>query len=129
MCPPLVKYKPKRVFKNSKKGKEGDMHNDPSRWEYGEGSQGSHIIKRSCTKPTRSQPSDMSGKVQSSTASSRHLYLSQFPDFLYPYINDIIDIGDDGTCGFQAIVTLLGRGEESWPLIQTQLDTQVHQHP
>lgn len=70
--------------------------------------------------PARSQPS---------TASSRDVYLSQFPNFLHPYIDDIFNVGDDGNCSFRTIETLLGWDEESQPLIQTQLDTQVHQHP
>ncbi|KAI5445618.1 hypothetical protein KIW84_013729 [Lathyrus oleraceus] len=53
----------------------------------------------------------------------------QFLDSLHPYINDIVDVGDDGNCGFWVIATLLGWGEKSWPLIRTHLDTQVHQHP
>lgn len=36
---------------------------------------------------------------------------------------------DDGNCDFRAIAILLGWGEESWSLVRTQLDTQVHQHP
>lgn len=52
-----------------------------------------------------------------------------FLGFLHPYIDDIIDVGDYGNCGFRAIASLLGWGKESWPLVQTQLDTQVHQHP
>ena len=71
----------------------------------------------------------MSSQRQPCTASSRHIYLSQYPGFLHPYIDDIIDVGDDGNCGFRAIAALLGWGEKSWTLIQTQLDTQIHQLP
>ncbi|XP_058726381.1 uncharacterized protein LOC131597721 [Vicia villosa] len=51
-----------------------------------------------------------------------------FLAFLHPYIDDIIDVGDDGNCGFRFITALPGWGEESWSLIRTKLDTQVHQH-
>ncbi|KAI5405462.1 hypothetical protein KIW84_052303 [Lathyrus oleraceus] len=43
--------------------------------------------------------------------------------------DDIVDVGDDGNCGFRAIAVFLEWGEESWSLTWTQLDTQVHQHP
>lgn len=66
----------------------------------------------------------MTARSQSSTASSRDIYLSQFPDFLHPYIDDIVDMGGDGNYDFQAIAALLGWGEKLWPLIQMQLDTQ-----
>lgn len=86
-------------------------------------SQGSQTTKRSCTKPTgsqlsslssKNQPSSLLGQSQPATASSSYLYLSQFPGFLHPYIDDIVDEGDDEDCGFRAIVTLLGWDEESW---------------
>lgn len=88
------------------------MYGDSLHWEYGEGSQGRQTTKRSCTKPTRSQPLSMSARSQLSTASLRDVYLSQFPDFLHPYIDDIIDVGDNENCGFRAIASLLGWGEE-----------------
>lgn len=45
----------------------------------------------------------MSSISQPSTASSRDVYLSQFSDFLHPYINDIVDVGDNGNYGFRAL--------------------------
>lgn len=63
----------------------------------------------------------MSARSQSSNASSRDVYLSQFPNFLHSYIDNIVDVGDDGNYGFRAIAALHGWGEE--------LDTQVHKHP
>lgn len=38
-------------------------------------------------------------------------------------------MGDDENFGFHTIVAFIGWDEESWPLIRTQLDTQVHQQP
>ena len=80
------------------------MHRDPSQWEYVDGSLKNHTTKRSCTKPIGSQPSSQS---------SRLLYLFQFPVFLHEYIGDIVDLGQDGNCGFRAIANLLGWSEES----------------
>jgi hypothetical protein len=73
-------------------------------------------------KPTGSQLSSLPCQSQPSTAPSRHLYLSQFPGFLHPHIDDIVDVGDNENCDFRAIADLLGRGEESWLLVKTQLD-------
>lgn len=47
---------------------------------------------------------------------------------MHQYIDDIVDVGDDGNCGFWTIATLLGWGEESCPLIQAQLDTEIYQY-
>lgn len=57
--------------------------------------------------------------------SSKLKYLSQFPIFLHQYIDDIVD---DGNYGFRDIMSLLGWGEKSWPLIQMELDIEVYQH-
>ncbi|XP_004515629.1 uncharacterized protein [Cicer arietinum] len=40
----------------------------------------------------------------------------------------IIDVVADGNCGFRAIAALLGWTEESWPLVRTQLDKEIHLH-
>lgn len=60
MCPPPVKYRPMSGVKKSRKGQESDVHHDVSLWEYDEGLNGSQTTKRSCKKPTESQPSSMS---------------------------------------------------------------------
>ncbi|KAI5446592.1 hypothetical protein KIW84_014432 [Lathyrus oleraceus] len=76
-------------------------------------------MKRSCTKPIESQ---------SSSQTSKHLYLSQFSIFLHQYIDETVDVGQDGNCGFHDIATLHGWGEESWSLVWTHLDVEVYQH-
>ncbi|CAL5201057.1 unnamed protein product [Lathyrus oleraceus] len=119
MCPQPMKYKPGRGVKKSRKGQESVVYREPSYWEYGEGSQESQTTKRSCMKPTGSQPSNIPSQSQPSTASLRHLYLSQFPDFLHSYIDDIVDVGDDGNFCFGVIAALLGCVVESWSLIQS----------
>lgn len=40
---------------------------------------------------------------------------------------DIIDVKADGHCGFRAIASLLGMGEESWPLIRMDLFKEISQ--
>ncbi|XP_050876316.1 uncharacterized protein LOC127080021 [Lathyrus oleraceus] len=44
MCPPSVKYKPKKENNKSKKGEKSSVHRDPSQWEYVEDSQGSKTL-------------------------------------------------------------------------------------
>lgn len=119
MSLPPMKYKLKKGNKKSKKDHESDVNYDPSHWEYAKGSQGSQSIKRSCTKPTKSELCRQS---------SKHLYLSQFPDFLHRYTSDIIDMGKDGNYGFRAIVALLGWDEESRSLVRIQIDIEFYQH-
>lgn len=82
-------------------------------------SQGSQSMNRSCTKSTKNQLYSVCSKLK---------YLSQFPVFLHQYINEIIDVGDDGNYVFWAIAYLLRWGKESWSLVRTQLDTKVYQH-
>jgi len=42
--------------------------------------------------------------------------LDQFHLKCHPYILDVIDVKVNGHCGFRAIASLLGMGEESWLL-------------
>ncbi|XP_012573859.1 uncharacterized protein [Cicer arietinum] len=44
------------------------------------------------------------------------------------YIVEIIDVVPDGNCGFHTIAALLDWTEESWPLVRTQLDKEIHLH-
>ncbi|XP_058742955.1 uncharacterized protein LOC131615809 [Vicia villosa] len=117
MCLPSMKHTPKREINKRKQSQESDVHCDPSMWKYVKDSQGSQTTKRLCTKPTESHLS----------SKSLRYYLSQFPIFLHKYIDDIIDVDDDGNCGFRAIGALLEMGEESWPLVREQLDVEVSQ--
>ncbi|XP_058783987.1 uncharacterized protein LOC131658740 [Vicia villosa] len=112
MCSSLVKYKPKRGAKKSRKGEESDVHRDPSQWEYADASQGSLTTKRSSTQPSGIQSSStmLIGK-QPSTNSAKGKYLSQFPAFYHPYIDDIVDVKPDGNCGFSCISSALGWGK------------------
>lgn len=86
------------------------MYRDPLHWKYVEVLQESHTSKRSSSKYPLSQ---------SSSKSSRHFYMSQFPILLHGYIEDIIYAEPDGNYGFHVIVGLLGWGEESWSLVHT----------
>jgi len=51
--------------------------------------------------------------------------LDQFHSICHPYIVDAIDVKPDGHCDYRSIATLLGMGEESWPLIRMDLYKEI----
>ena len=67
------------------------------------------------------------GKVKVTTNTNAIPMLDQFHLKCYPYILDVIDVKTDGHCGFRAIASLLGMGEESWPLIRMDLFKEISQ--
>ncbi|XP_073223420.1 uncharacterized protein [Cicer arietinum] len=73
-----------------------------------------------------SQSSQRSARQQSQ--SSQHSFKTQFPTYIRPYIEDIVDVVADGNCGFRAIAALLGWTEESWALVRSQLDKEIGLH-
>ncbi|XP_012567773.3 uncharacterized protein [Cicer arietinum] len=103
-----------------KKKKEFDTPRDPSYWEYVDASQESAKARQP------SQSSQRSARQQSQ--SSQHSFKTQFPTYIRPYIEDIVDVVADGNCGFRAIAALLGWTEESWALVRSQLDKEIGLH-
>nr|XP_027189376.1 uncharacterized protein LOC105851939 [Cicer arietinum] len=65
---------------------------------------------------------------QQQSQSSQHSFKTQFPTYIRPYIEDIVDVVADGNCGFRAIAALLGWTEESWALVRSQLDKEIGLH-
>ena len=53
------------------------------------------------------------------------MLLGQFPDHIHPYVEDIVNVAPDGNCGFRAIALLLGYGEEGWPIVRRELDSEI----
>nr|XP_027187201.1 uncharacterized protein LOC113785056 [Cicer arietinum] len=104
----------------SKKKKEFDTPRDPSYWEYVDASQESAKARQP------SQSSQRSARQQSQ--SSQHSFKTQFPTYIRPYIEDIVDVVADGNFGFRAIAALLGWTEESWALVRSQLDKEIGLH-
>ncbi|XP_027189060.2 uncharacterized protein [Cicer arietinum] len=84
-----------------KKKKEFDTPRDSSYWEYVDASQESAKARQP------SQSSQRSARQQSQ--SSQHSFKTQFPTYIRPYIEDIVDVVADGNCGFRAIAALLVR--------------------
>ncbi|XP_073221248.1 uncharacterized protein [Cicer arietinum] len=129
ICPPPEKVKTKGRVKKSKGMKPDgyDVYRDPSYFEhvnatYGEdiGSQPSQSKKRQASQ-SKKHPSQ-------SSHSSKNLLLTQFPDIIQPYIDDIFDVAADGNCGFRVIALLLGFGEECWSLVRKRLDQEIVSH-
>ncbi|XP_004509893.1 uncharacterized protein [Cicer arietinum] len=108
----------------SKRKKEFDTSLDPSYWEYVDAFQES--AKQPSQRSAR-QSSQLSAN-QSSQYSARQPFHIHFPIFIHPYIEKIIDVVSDGNCGFCATIALLGWTEESWSLVRSQLDKEIHLH-
>jgi len=47
--------------------------------------------------------------------------LHQFYEAFHSYISNIVDVRLDGHCGYRAVATILGMGEDSWPLVYNNL--------
>jgi len=47
--------------------------------------------------------------------------LDQFHLFFHDSIENIVNVKADGNCGYRAIATLLGMGEDSWSLVRNHL--------
>ncbi|XP_027190455.1 uncharacterized protein [Cicer arietinum] len=48
------------------------------------------------------------------------LFKYWLPVEINKFIDDIIDVGDDGNCGYRAVAALLGMGENCWAFIRQQ---------
>ena len=51
--------------------------------------------------------------------------LDQFHLCIQDSIENIIDVKADGSCGYHAIVVLLGMGEESWSLVHNHMHKEL----
>ena len=51
--------------------------------------------------------------------------LDQFHPSIQDSIENIIDVKANGNCGYHAIATLLGVGEESWSLVHNHLHKEL----
>ncbi len=134
MCPPPQKVKTKGAPKKGK-GKapamdEYDVRRDPSYFEHvdnmysnvpsGNTSKASNVPS---TVPTRK-------KKRSDVPSNVHQrpYLGQFPLQFHPYIEEIVDVEDDGNCGYRSIAALLGKSEDGWSIVRQDLEKEIRMH-
>ena len=115
MVAPMQKVKTKGVQHKKVHRSERSTKCDPSYFEHVDAffsSQSGHSLK-SDTKSKRKCE-----EIFGSTKESPILMLDQFHLICHPYIVNIVNVVVDGHYGYRCIATLLGMGEESWPLIQ-----------
>ena len=133
MCPPIVKVKTKGAPKKGKckvSDKEKSTRREPSWWERVDaslGCSGSNTCKtqESIQKVHRPKTHTI---VRPTVPQPRVIpYLEWFPVGIHPFIDDVLDVGDDGNCGYRAVGALLGRGEESWSIIRKELILELEQ--
>ncbi|XP_012573076.1 uncharacterized protein [Cicer arietinum] len=70
------------------------------------------------------RPSVQKLTLRPSISKVRHprvlLFKYWLPVEIHKFIDDIIDVGDDGNCGYRAVAALLGMGENCWAFIRQQ---------
>jgi hypothetical protein len=55
-------------------------------------------------------------------------YISQIPNLMRPYIEDIVNVRGDGNCGFRVIARHLGMDEEDHVLVRQALIHELRNH-
>ncbi|XP_068471896.1 uncharacterized protein [Phaseolus vulgaris] len=86
-----------------------------------------HGLPCACQLASSSSLKTCKGKVKVMTNTNAIPMLDQFHPKCHPYILDVMDVKAYGHCGFRAIASLLGMGEESWPLIRMDLFKEISQ--
>ncbi|XP_073222536.1 uncharacterized protein [Cicer arietinum] len=131
MCSPVDKNKTKGAPKKGKSKvskKDKSTKHDPSWWEYVDASvRCSDTNACSTITPSKVQqpqssiknltPRQSISKVQQPRVL---LFNDWLPVEIHKFINEIIDIGNDGNCEHRAIAGLLGIGENSWTFVHQQ---------
>ncbi|XP_038699631.1 PKS-NRPS hybrid synthetase CHGG_01239-like [Tripterygium wilfordii] len=70
--------------------------------------------RHSCSSIYSTPPLPMQKISRSRSTAHEHVYLSQFPSILQPYIMFVKDVKAVGNCDFRAIAGLLGFGEDAF---------------
>ncbi|KAH1266384.1 hypothetical protein GmHk_01G001886 [Glycine max] len=106
LCAPPKKVKTKGAQKQPMTKHQRSTKCDPSYWEYVDAL---HSVQNSNSSVKRSASS-------SDQAKPRRIMpmLDQFHPRIHDSIENIVDVKADGNCGYRAIVSLLGMGEDSW---------------
>ncbi|KAJ1406826.1 MULE transposase domain [Sesbania bispinosa] len=117
MCPPPEKVR----IKGSTKGQsqtESSTKRDPSFFEYVDAMQSPN--DSNSTRPS-------SSILHTKTQKRKKVVpmLDQFPTVMHDFIESVVDVARDGNCGYRAISTLLGKGDESWPIICQKLYREI----
>ncbi|XP_012567731.1 uncharacterized protein [Cicer arietinum] len=131
MCPPVDKVKTKGA---SKKGKSKVSKRDKSTkrhlswWEYVDARvrcRGTNVCS-TLTSNKVQQPRSSVKKLtpRPSVTKVQQLRVLIFKDWLpveiYKFIDDIINMGEDGNCGYRAVAALLGMSENSGAFIHQE---------
>ncbi|KAH1261738.1 hypothetical protein GmHk_02G004539 [Glycine max] len=113
MCPPPAKVNTKGAPKKTTSRNPRSTKRDPSYREYVdafESMQNSNSSVRrtasSSEKPNRRMMMPM---------------LDQFHPFMHNFIDKIVDVKADGSCGYRSVAGLLGMGEDSWSVVRNHL--------
>jgi len=113
MCAPLEKVKTKGAQKKQMTKHQRSTKHDPSYWEYVDAlysvQNSNSLVKQAALsfeqpKPKRKRP-----------------MLDQFHPCIHNFIENIVDVKDNGNYGYRAITCLLGIGEDSWSLVHNHL--------
>ncbi|XP_058742559.1 PKS-NRPS hybrid synthetase cheA-like [Vicia villosa] len=57
---------------------------------------------------------------------SEYEYVDQaHSNYIRPFIDDIVDVRDDGNCGFRAIASLHGYGTDGWSMVRRDLEKEI----
>ncbi|KAJ1421320.1 Protein FAR-RED IMPAIRED RESPONSE 1 [Sesbania bispinosa] len=113
MCPPPEKVRTKGSTKGESQ-KKSSTKRDPSFFEYVNAMQSPH--DSNSTRPS-------SSILRTKTPKRKRVVpmIDQFPTVMHDFNERVTDVARDGNCGYHAISTLLGMGEESWPIIRQEL--------
>ncbi|KAH1206374.1 hypothetical protein GmHk_16G046843 [Glycine max] len=113
ICPPPENVNTKSAKKKPMTKHQRSTKRDPSYWEYVD---------------TLHSMQNSNSSVKCSASSSDQtiprrtmLMVDQFHSFIHDSIENIVDVKVDGNCGYRAIATLLGIGENSWSLVRNHL--------
>ncbi|XP_058751582.1 uncharacterized protein LOC131624671 [Vicia villosa] len=55
-------------------------------------------------------------------------FIKEIPIFMHKYIKWIVNVEGDGNCGYRAVSSLLGNGEDSHTLVRHQLIQELKTH-
>ncbi|XP_004506266.1 uncharacterized protein [Cicer arietinum] len=114
MCPPVDKVKTKGA---PKKGKSKISKRDKSTKRDPSCTVISNKVQQPRPSITKLTPRPSVNKVQQPRVLIFKEWLSVE---IHKFIDDIIDVGEDGNCGYRAVAALLGMGENFWAFIRQE---------
>ncbi|XP_004489484.1 uncharacterized protein [Cicer arietinum] len=131
MCPSVGKVKTKGAPKKGKSKiskRDKSTKRDPSWWEYVDASVRcsdtnacsivtSNKVQQPRPSVTKLTPRPSVSKVQQPRVL---IFKEWLPVEIHKFIDDIIDVGKDGNCGYRVATTLLGICENCWTFIRQE---------